>query len=117
MTDFLLFLRNMWVIAHFLRGILLCISFIMLLLAFILANVEGMSFGDAIYFTLITGLTVGYGDVTPVTPLGKTISVFTALVGVIAVGIYVAMATKAVSTSILGERLSRASRLAKKDAQ
>ena len=115
MSDFLLFLKNFWAIAHFLRGILLCICILMILLAIILTYVEPMSFGDAIYFTLITGLTVGYGDVTPVTAIGKTISVFTALVGVIATGIYVAIATRAVSMAFRGERLSPASRLAKKN--
>jgi hypothetical protein len=27
--------------------------------------VEGWSFGDAVYFTFITGLTIGYGDLVP----------------------------------------------------
>ena len=110
MSDFLLFLRNIWVIAHFLRGILLCMCVVLILLAVILTNVERMSFGEAIYFTLITGLTVGYGDVTPMTASGKAISVFTAFVGVIATGIYVAVATKAVSTSVL-DKHTRAHRV------
>ena len=109
MHDFLLFLRNMRVIAHALRGILLCMGAVIVLLAVLLGHFEQKDFGDALYFTLITSLTVGYGDITPVTPMGKAISVVAAFVGILAMGIYVGMATRAVSASIHGERLSRAS--------
>lgn len=29
--------------------------------------IEKMAFADALYFTLVTGLTIGYGDIAPVT--------------------------------------------------
>lgn len=32
---------------------------------------------DAAYFTMVTVATVGYGDITPVTPLGRSITMFT----------------------------------------
>jgi voltage-gated potassium channel len=63
--------------------------------------------GNAIYFALITAMTVGYGDITPVTPIGKAASASIAVVGVITVGIYVGIATRAVSMSIRGHRLTR----------
>ena len=49
------------------------------------------SFGDALWFSLITMTTVGYGDLSPVTPLGRilgtvfalcSIGILTALIGV-----------------------------------
>jgi voltage-gated potassium channel len=53
---------------------------------------------------LITGLTVGYGDITPVTAMGKAASAAIAGVGVITAGTYVGIATRAVSMSLLGHR-------------
>ena len=45
------------------------------------------SIPDSIYWALITLTTVGYGDVTPVTALGKLISVISAMGGVIVVAL------------------------------
>ena len=44
------------------------------------------SFGDALWYSLITLTTVGYGDLTPVTPLGRLLGLLFALcsVGVLA---------------------------------
>ena len=42
-------------------------------------NASFASFGDAVWYSLITITTVGYGDVTPVTAVGKTIGVLFAL--------------------------------------
>ena len=80
------------------------------MLTVIFAWAEDQTLGNAIYFTLITGMTVGYGDITPVTPIGKAASVAIAIVGVITAGIYVAIATRAVAISIRGQRLTRDSR-------
>ena len=80
------------------------------MLTVIFAWAENQTLGNAIYFTLITGMTVGYGDITPVTPIGKAASVAIAIVGVITAGIYIAIATRAVSMSVRGHRLTRDSR-------
>ena len=37
------------------------------------------SLGDAIWYSLITLTTVGYGDISPVTPMGRVIGVVLAL--------------------------------------
>jgi len=47
---------------------------------FILA--ERLSFADAIYFTVVTIATVGYGDVTPKTTLGKGLAIVLIVMGV-----------------------------------
>ena len=107
MRDFLLFMHNLKKISYFVRYIFGFLVLILMLLALTLAWVEDLTLGDAIYFTFITGLTVGYGDITPVTRLGKIVSVAMAFVGVVTTGIYVAVASKAVQASIHGIRLSR----------
>jgi len=43
---------------------------------------EGISFADAIYFSIVTIATVGYGDIHPSTPVGKIIAVFVIIMGV-----------------------------------
>jgi voltage-gated potassium channel len=45
-------------------------------------NIEGFSPVDAFYFTAMTMLTVGYGDVVPHTGAGKIAAVLFALVSV-----------------------------------
>ena len=39
------------------------------------------SIPKSIYWAIVTLTTVGYGDITPVTPLGQTISVLVMLIG------------------------------------
>ncbi|HON79843.1 MAG TPA: potassium channel family protein, partial [Spirochaetota bacterium] len=44
--------------------------------------VEDHSVLDAIYFSVVTIATVGYGDIHPVTPAGKVLALFIIIVGV-----------------------------------
>ena len=43
---------------------------------------EGWSLGNALYFTIVTITTVGYGDVYPVTAAGRTLAVVVIILGV-----------------------------------
>jgi voltage-gated potassium channel len=44
--------------------------------------VEGLSVPDALYFTIVTIATVGYGDIHPVTDIGKILAIFLIVMGV-----------------------------------
>jgi voltage-gated potassium channel len=44
--------------------------------------VEGIPLSDALYFGLVTVATVGYGDITPKTDMGKVIATIIILGGV-----------------------------------
>ena len=46
------------------------------------AEVEGWSYFDAFYFTVITITTVGYGDLYPTTPLSKVFTIILIFMGV-----------------------------------
>lgn len=51
------------------------------------------SFEEALWFNLVTAATVGYGDITPVTPTGRALSTLTILIGIITVAILTAYLT------------------------
>ncbi len=53
---------------------------------------EKMPFADALYFTFVTGLTIGYGDIAPVTLLGRVVAILTGLLGILTTGLVTAVA-------------------------
>ncbi len=51
------------------------------LLGMIVGHVEGWSIGDASYFTFVTGLTVGYGDLVPRQAVSRILAVLIGFIG------------------------------------
>ncbi len=64
-----------------LKVFLVILVVVILLSAFSFKLSEGLSFIDAIYFSIVTITTVGYGDIHPLTPLGKFLAVLLIVVG------------------------------------
>jgi hypothetical protein len=64
--------------------------------AAVIAYVEKIPFEDALYLTFITGLTIGYGDIAPVTLIGRIVAVLTGLQGILITGLITALAVYAV---------------------
>ena len=62
-----------------------------------ISQVENIGLGDASYFAFITAFSIGYGDISPETAIGKMVSVAIGLVGMLFVGITVAIATRALA--------------------
>lgn len=62
--------------------------------------VEGWPYLDALYFAVMTIATVGYGDLVPVTTLGRLFTIVYVLVGL---GIFIASAS-ALAEAILSQR-------------
>ncbi|NIO11821.1 MAG: two pore domain potassium channel family protein [Deltaproteobacteria bacterium] len=86
------FFRIVWRVG----SIFLALLALIIASAVVIAAVEGMPMGQALYFAFITGLTVGYGDIVPTTAVGRIISVFQAFVGILFTGLVVAVAVQAV---------------------
>ena len=67
------------------------------------AGLKHTHFNDLVYYSLVTITTLGYGDITPATPLAKALVIIEVIVGVFYIAILVAalvgdfMATKAQS--------------------
>lgn len=55
---------------------------------------------DAMWWSIVTITTVGYGDVTPVSPWGKVIGAFTALSGVFTVALLTGIVASAFATRV-----------------
>jgi voltage-gated potassium channel len=100
MYEFLNFCRHFLRISHYVRGVVLVLLLALCSLSVVMSYVDGIPLGDALYFTLITGLTIGYGDIVPVTIAGRVLSVLTGLIGLIVIGIVVAVITRALSLAV-----------------
>jgi voltage-gated potassium channel len=100
MQDLKAFFYHFFRATHLVRYILGGLTLMLLCISVVIWRVEEASFADALYLTLITGLTVGYGDISPTTWSGRIASIVAALVGLIISGIYVALATNAVQRSL-----------------
>ena len=88
------------IIVWHLKSILLSLFAVVAISAGVIAKLENLPFGDALYFTLITGLTVGYGDIAPKIPMARLIAVLLGLIGIIFTGIVVAGAIRALEKSL-----------------
>ena len=81
---------------HVIRSVLLLQLAFLLLGAFVLTLVEPLEFGESLYFTFVTALTIGYGDIAPTTALGRITCLLIGVVGLINIGLIVGAATYAV---------------------
>jgi len=88
--------RLLYLVCHMLLGLLA----LMVLGAGIVALAEGMNFWKALYLTFITAATIGYGDVVPVTVVGRIICIVMGLLGLMFFGIIVAVTNRALTHAI-----------------
>ena len=69
--------------------------------AAVISHVEDLPLGEALYFSFITGLTIGYGDIVVKTPFARLVAVLLGLIGMITSGIMVAASIRAVEKSLI----------------
>jgi len=90
---------------HFFRAIWHVKAVILMLVALIVVGagavtlVEKMPFKDTLYFAFVTGLTIGYGDITASTHLGRLVALLIGFVGILFTGLMVAVLVLAVRDS------------------
>lgn len=104
MREFFYFMRQLLYMLHFVRGVLIALVATVFLCAMMLMLAEGLPFGESLYATAITALTIGYGDITPKTAAGRVISVAIGFFGVLFTGLMVAVATRALASAVEHER-------------
>lgn len=61
---------------------------------------EGISFAEGFYFTFVTAFTIGFGDIAPVTPGGRALTLLVGLIGLIFTGLIVSVATRALALTV-----------------
>jgi hypothetical protein len=97
LSIFVEFVRTFFRYAMHIREALVSL---MMLIAFggvVFSRLEDLRLGDAIYFAFITGLSIGYGDIIPKSTAGQIVSVAIGFIGVLFMGLSVAVATRAVA--------------------
>ena len=87
-----IFFRMAWHI----RGVFLANLALTMVGAVVIAGVEKIPIAEAVYFALITGLTIGYGDIVPTTTSGRILSVLLGVLGMLFTGLVIAVAVHAV---------------------
>jgi Ion channel len=71
-----------------------------IVLGLLIGFLEGWSFGDAIYFTFITGLTIGYGDIVPRQAFARVLAVLIGISGLFLTGVIAGIAVYAMHMAI-----------------
>jgi fructose-specific phosphotransferase system IIC component len=77
------------------RGIIFGLFVWLVVDAAAIAYFEKMPFADALYFTFVTGLTIGYGDIAPVTLAGRVVAILAGFLGILITGLIIAVAVYA----------------------
>jgi hypothetical protein len=89
------FFRAIWHV----RVVILMLVALMVTGAAVVTLVEKMPFRDSLYFSFVTGLTIGYGDIVAKTPLGRLVALMIGFVGILLTGLMIAVLVLAVRES------------------
>ena len=90
-------LRTSWGDPAF-RGVAVSIITLLASATIFYTLVEGWSVLDSLYFAVVTGLTIGYGDLVPQHAISKVFTMFYAL---LAVGLFVALAASLAKATLV----------------
>ena len=85
---------------HVTWPVLSIILAIQIALGILIGLIEGWSVGDSIYFTFVTGLTIGYGDVIPRQALARALAIAIGILGVLTTGLIAAIGVYAMRMAL-----------------
>ncbi len=95
MLEFTLgFLKLLVLAVHLFLPVLLFLALVVTALGQLVGRLESWSRFDAFYWSFITALTVGYGDIRPLRRASRVLSIVIAFTGLILTGIIVAIAVQ-----------------------
>jgi hypothetical protein len=85
---------------HLTWPVLSTILAVQVALGLLIGFVEGWSVGDAMYFTFVTSLTIGYGDIVPRQALARALAIGIGVSGLFLTGVIAAIAVHAMRTAL-----------------
>ena len=85
---------------HLTWPVLSTILAVQVALGLLIGFVEGWSVGDALYFTFVTGLTIGYGDIVPRQALARALAIGIGILGLFLTGVIASIAVQAMRTAL-----------------
>jgi hypothetical protein len=85
-------LRVVWPILSGLLGLIVALGLVAGLR-------EGWSVQESIYFSFVSGLTIGYGDLAPTTLLARALAILIGLCGVLLTALLAAIAVQALTAA------------------
>jgi Na+-transporting NADH:ubiquinone oxidoreductase subunit NqrD len=88
-------LRVVWPILSGLLGLIIAAGLVAGLM-------EGWSLQESIYFSFVSGLTIGYGDLAPKSLLGRVLAIAIGVCGVLVTALVAALAVKALTAASEG---------------
>lgn len=84
-------LKHLYVLLPIVSGVIL----VMIVAGLIVGSIEGWSVGESLYFTFVTGLTIGYGDFVPKHFLTRLLAVLIGFSGIVLTGLVAAVSVQA----------------------
>ncbi|MDX2457236.1 MAG: potassium channel family protein [Gammaproteobacteria bacterium] len=97
---FIEFNTEFWKTIWRIRSIIAFLLLIIICGAFLIASHEQLPFSEALYFSFITGLTIGYGDIVATSTIGRVTSILLGITGILFTGMVVAAAVYALQKTV-----------------
>lgn len=85
---------------HLTWPVLSVIVVIELGLGLLIGFIEGWPVGDAVYFSFVTGLTIGYGDIVPRQVLTRALAIAIGFCGILLTGLVAGIAVYAMRAAL-----------------
>ena len=86
-------LKQLYLLWPIISGVLV----VMVGCGLVIGRIEDWGLGDALYFTFVTGLTIGYGDLTPKHGFARILALVIGFSGIVMTGIVAAVSVQALS--------------------
>ena len=96
------FIRLFLVAVYMVMPLLIFLSLLVVILGQVVGYIEGWNKFDSLYWSFITALTVGYGDIRPLKRRSKALSVMVGLIGIMFTGLVVAITVHTATIALKG---------------